>query len=468
MYWLPVRRCMHSLILQEQLVQREHHKDSIRRRKRERQMQEMAGLRPSTGQAAAGSNGIAGLDQRLAAGEAAEAEGEEDEPITKGHTSTYCCLDYPRILDSVRWRLAVVKKNLNKEIRGGGQVQQYKCTHPDCGKEYSSMDIFDLLPLPGDTGSRSKELACGVCGSPIEMILDEGGKTLGTMEDKKQQIKKARALLEGFDSALAPLTNLLALVEPIQPPDFNTYYNWLQAQVAQNKHLQAISAATNGASTSRPSAAPAYNSNMQVVLSFGDTKSSSSNTAGSIRVAPGAVSAGAAPGRGAAAAAGVSQGQGSTRIAALPDSAMQLGAGLAGVTGAGAGAAGKGDSKPLPPWLASKVRQHQQSQQQPAIPQPGLPGAAAAIGAAPAPGAAKPEQDAKGMEWKYATGLKDEPDVKFDADSKQAVFAGPAALETQGSDEWEAVPGETAAGEPRPSSVAATDATAEEEDWEDV
>jgi hypothetical protein len=81
---------------QEQLLQREHKKEGKRARKRERELMVQAGLRPAPGQEGAAA--------------AAEAE-EEDEGIVAGRIISYCALDYPRILDSVRWRLAMMKKN---------------------------------------------------------------------------------------------------------------------------------------------------------------------------------------------------------------------------------------------------------------------------------------------------------------------------------------------------------------------
>jgi hypothetical protein len=84
------------MLLQEQLLQREHKKEGKRARKRERELMVQAGLRPAPGQDSAAA--------------AADAE-EEDEGIVAGRIISYCALDYPRILDSVRWRLAMMKKN---------------------------------------------------------------------------------------------------------------------------------------------------------------------------------------------------------------------------------------------------------------------------------------------------------------------------------------------------------------------
>ncbi len=49
--------------------------------------------------------------------------------------------------------------------------------------------------------------------------------------------QRARALLEGLEAALAPLSAQLAAVEHIPPPDFNTYNAWLLNEVAVQQRL---------------------------------------------------------------------------------------------------------------------------------------------------------------------------------------------------------------------------------------
>jgi hypothetical protein len=103
------------LLLQEQLLRREHRKETKTHRKQEREMQIKAGLRPAPGSsaAAAASDGAAA---------AAAGLDEEDTVVAKGLIISYCALDYPRIVDSVRWRLATVRKNLQVTPRTGSLV----------------------------------------------------------------------------------------------------------------------------------------------------------------------------------------------------------------------------------------------------------------------------------------------------------------------------------------------------------
>lgn len=91
---------------QEQLLRREHRKETKTFRKQEREMQIKAGLRPGSGAAAAGGGGDPAA---AAAGLGAD---EDDGIVARGLIVSYCALDYPRIVDSVRWRLATIRKNL--------------------------------------------------------------------------------------------------------------------------------------------------------------------------------------------------------------------------------------------------------------------------------------------------------------------------------------------------------------------
>lgn len=57
---------------------------------------------------------------------AADAE-EEDEGIVAGRIISYCALDYPRMLDSVRWRLAMMKKNWQARGAAHRQLHAVAC-----------------------------------------------------------------------------------------------------------------------------------------------------------------------------------------------------------------------------------------------------------------------------------------------------------------------------------------------------
>ena len=85
---------MTSAVSQQQLVQREHRKETVRSKRKE--------------QAALLAGGI------MAAPSAAD---EEEEGPVKAQVISYCALDYPRIVDSVQLRLEKVQRALN--VSGG-------------------------------------------------------------------------------------------------------------------------------------------------------------------------------------------------------------------------------------------------------------------------------------------------------------------------------------------------------------
>eukprot|EP00882_Tetradesmus_deserticola_P018627 GHRQ01020007.1.p1 GENE.GHRQ01020007.1~~GHRQ01020007.1.p1 ORF type:complete len:392 (+),score=187.73 GHRQ01020007.1:621-1796(+) len=308
---------------QEQLLQREHKKEGKRARKRERELMVQAGLRPAPGQDG---------------GEGAVDAEEEDEGIVSGRIISYCALDYPRILDSVRWRLSMMKKNWQKQIRGGATLQQYRCPNPACGKAFNSLDVFNLMPTPG---SGSRQLSCDICGSEIEMVIDDGGQTTGSMEDRKERMKRARQMLEQFDAAMAPLTTQLAACEGLSPPDFMSYNGWVHNEIAIRQRVQTIDAEATGAAA-RAQRKPEVHAGTKVSVTWHD--SSAEHQEAAAAAGPTGVAVDAAGSRGSAAGA----------------------AGLAGASAAGAAAAGSSAGgaapKALPPWLQSQQQQQRANQ----------------------------------------------------------------------------------------------------------
>eukprot|EP00878_Enallax_costatus_P012602 GHUV01013161.1.p1 GENE.GHUV01013161.1~~GHUV01013161.1.p1 ORF type:complete len:340 (+),score=99.65 GHUV01013161.1:363-1382(+) len=209
---------------EEQLLMREHRKETKRARREERNLQAAAGLRDAKPASAAAAAPAAGSSTQPA-----DPAEEEDEAINVGHVISYCALDYPRIVDSVRWRLHTIRQNLSRESKNKDTEQKYKCPNLPCGKEYSSMDVFDLM-TPGTT-----ELRCGICGTPIELLMADG--RTGTADERKERIKRAKELLQRYDSMLGPLTKLLDSINDITAPDFSNYHTWLSNQANIRSHI---------------------------------------------------------------------------------------------------------------------------------------------------------------------------------------------------------------------------------------
>lgn len=72
---------------------------------------------------------------------------------------------------------------------------KYKCPNAACGKVFEQMDVFNLMPRgPGgfasfgfDAAGGNQQLTCDICGTEIEMLIDDEGTTMGTMQDKRER-----------------------------------------------------------------------------------------------------------------------------------------------------------------------------------------------------------------------------------------------------------------------------------------
>jgi hypothetical protein len=51
-------------------------------------------------------------------------------------------------------------------------------------------------------------------------------------------LQKARAMLEAYDAAMAPLTAQLAACEGLTPPDFLSYNGWVHNEIAIRQRVQ--------------------------------------------------------------------------------------------------------------------------------------------------------------------------------------------------------------------------------------
>ena len=207
---------------EEQLLQREHRRETKRSAKKE----------------------AAALGQAIA---------EEDEALLKAQVVTYCALDYPRLVDALRYRLEAMRRSVKVRVaaaavtvRGapwlpdarraqsqprsplsslslphisppitiitspspicnncnGKQracenrdtVQRYRCTNDMCAAEFSSLDV-DKLEVNFTTGTFS----CGVCGAEIDQLIGaESGAAgyTGSTAERRAYVERMRAIGE--------------------------------------------------------------------------------------------------------------------------------------------------------------------------------------------------------------------------------------------------------------------------------
>ena len=95
-------------------------------------------------------------EQRLVE-RAGMSEREASEAVEK-KTASWCCLEYSRIVDTLRFGLKGVKAELERLLAGGTFEESYACKNKEeCGKRFSALDtarLFDCLlytsPSPRD------------------------------------------------------------------------------------------------------------------------------------------------------------------------------------------------------------------------------------------------------------------------------------------------------------------------------
>ena len=83
---------------------------------------------------------------------------------------------------------------LQKIIDAQDVIQNYKCPNPLCGKEYDSMQVFELQHNAGSAVG-TVQLLCMVCDTEVQQVISEGHgdkSKLGTEHDRRQAIKVRR------------------------------------------------------------------------------------------------------------------------------------------------------------------------------------------------------------------------------------------------------------------------------------
>lgn len=73
---------------------------------------------------------------------------------------------------------------LQRELEGGEAVQQYKCSESYCGRQYTSLDILNIISM--ETG----QMTCEVCQGEVKQVNTVTGQAINA--DQQQQRKKVR------------------------------------------------------------------------------------------------------------------------------------------------------------------------------------------------------------------------------------------------------------------------------------
>jgi hypothetical protein len=80
---------------------------------------------------------------------------------------------------------------LQKIIHSQEVIQKYRCPNPLCGKEYDSMQVFELQQNAASGGRAGVvELLCMVCNEEVQQVISEGAdQELGDEAARKKKIK---------------------------------------------------------------------------------------------------------------------------------------------------------------------------------------------------------------------------------------------------------------------------------------
>ncbi|XP_051191253.1 uncharacterized protein [Lolium perenne] len=143
----------------------------------------------------------------------------------------YCCLDYPKICDIIRFKLNGMKEKLKCRLGGVKEVQAFICL--DCQRRYSSFDVMHLSSI-------EDYFRCENCsGKVLEEIDVELSETAG--DGRKRRRTAVVDLLRRMEVQLAPLVSQLDSIQKLGIPEFpyldvdenNAVHNDLSSSSAQ-------------------------------------------------------------------------------------------------------------------------------------------------------------------------------------------------------------------------------------------
>lgn len=153
-----------------------------------------------------------------ATGDGHVKEGEEK---VKMHTHSYCCLDYAQVHDVVRYRLHRMKKKLKDELDNRNTLQEYIC--PNCSRRYTALDALRLIS-PSDEYFHCENCDAVLVAESDKLAADEMGD--GDDNAKNRRLEKLKDILQKMDIELKPLTEQLARIKDLPPPEFGTLQAW--------------------------------------------------------------------------------------------------------------------------------------------------------------------------------------------------------------------------------------------------
>jgi len=184
-------------------------------------------------------------EQRLVE-RAGMSEREASEAVEK-KTASWCCLEYSRIVDTLRFGLKGVKAELERLLAGGTFEESYACKNKEeCGKRFSALDTARLFDV------KRGGFVCDTCGTDVvregeenddeeDGNDDQANASSGGIAKESKQALKLR--MKKFSDQIAGIERQIAKCLRYPAPSFGTLQEYV---VAKKRSKEAREAAAMG------------------------------------------------------------------------------------------------------------------------------------------------------------------------------------------------------------------------------
>ncbi|XP_024543384.1 general transcription factor IIE subunit 1 isoform X1 [Selaginella moellendorffii] len=161
-----------------------------------------------------------------------EQQGGPANEKTKALLHSYCCLDYAQICDVVRYRIHRAKKMIKDELEDKNTVQEYVCPDSGCGRRYSALDASRLIS-PVDMNFHCERCDAELVANNDKLAPKDLGEGNNEENARRRQREKLKEMLERMEVQLKPLTDQLAKLKDLTPPDYGSFSQWQERTLAQ-------------------------------------------------------------------------------------------------------------------------------------------------------------------------------------------------------------------------------------------
>ena len=184
-------------------------------------------------------------EQRLVE-RAGVSEREASEAVEK-KTASWCCLEYARIVDTLRFGLKGVKVELERLIAGGTFEESYACKNKEeCGKRFSALDTARLFDV------KRGGFVCDNCGTDVVRAGEENDEEDDGNDDQpnassggiaKESKQALKLRMKKFSDQIAGIERQIAKCLRYPAPSFGTLQEYV---VAKKRSKEAREAAAMG------------------------------------------------------------------------------------------------------------------------------------------------------------------------------------------------------------------------------